>query len=54
MSKVVDISLHTRRWKQFLLVERLLSEGRVTGDVIIVTSDEIILNIQNRTLVEVD
>ncbi|WP_051912447.1 general stress protein [Carnobacterium funditum] len=53
MSKVVESAYHTVD-ETISAVERLLSEGRVTGDVIIVTSDENYSDIQNRTLVEVD
>ncbi|WP_414838506.1 hypothetical protein [Carnobacterium sp. TMP28] len=53
MGKVVESSYHTVD-ETIYAVERLLSEGRMVGDIIIVTSNANYSDIQNRTLVEVD
>lgn len=53
MSKVVESSYQTVD-ETLAAVERLLSEGRLMSDIVIVTSRENHSNIQNRTVVEVD
>ncbi|SEL10926.1 Heat induced stress protein YflT [Carnobacterium iners] len=53
MSKVVESSYNTVD-ETIFAVERLLSEGRMVNDIIIVTSKTNYSDIQNRTLVEVD
>ncbi|ALV21377.1 general stress protein [Carnobacterium antarcticum] len=53
MTKVVESSYQTVD-ETIGAVERLLSEGRLVSDIVIVTSRENQSNIRNRTLVEVD
>lgn len=53
MSKVVESSYQTVD-ETIGAVERLLNEGRLVSDIVIVTSRENQSNIRNRTLVEVD
>lgn len=53
MGKVIESSYQTVD-ETLAAVERLLSEGRLMSDIVIVTSRENHSNIQNRTVVEVD
>lgn len=53
MSKVVESSYHTVD-ETISAVERLLSEGRVMSNIVIVTNNDNYSDIRNRTLVKVD
>lgn len=53
MNKIVESSYHTVD-ETISAVERLLSEGRLMSDIVIITSNENYSDIKNRTLVEVD